>query len=141
MAKELTVQEFDAVRALPSARRYEHFIKRVVDCGSIWGLKDANGWVTAADDENRTVFPVWPHEKYAASCAVGEWAGAAPSSISLSDWREKWVPGLRRDGNYTAVFPVASRAGVPRAPDHGVVVTSDRLLQDIDNHLSEWYGE
>lgn len=76
-------KKLQSVIALPAPKRYDHFIKVVADQEKIWGLyKD--GWALAeTDDDNSSVFPMWPAKEYAVLCAVGDWAGYEPESFTV----------------------------------------------------------
>jgi uncharacterized protein DUF2750 len=130
MSRKVHDKEFESVFALPPARRYEHFIKRVVDWGEVWSLGCEQGWGLGADDEGHELVPVWPHERYAAACIAGDWARYQPRAISLEDWLEKWTPGMERDGRLVAVFPTPDRQSTPVEPQ--------RLRQDLERELMRY---
>ncbi|BDI33920.1 hypothetical protein CCAX7_59710 [Capsulimonas corticalis] len=122
-------KEFETVSALPFQERYAHFIKRVADHEHLWSLWN-DGWVLAADNDRHEVVPVWPHERYAAACAIDEWAGHTPRAIDLDEWLEKWIPGLERDGRLVVVFLTPSSAGA--------TVTPENMRQELEDELL-WY--
>ena len=76
--------------------------------------------------------PIWPHERFAASCAIDEWDDAMPSPINLSDWIEKWTPGMLSDGRQVAVFPTRE--------DRGMVVDPIKLSDDLKEELMNLIG-
>ena len=121
-------KEYDSVLSLPGERRYAYFIKRLAGEELLWSLAGEAGWVLAGDNEGREVVPVWPHARFAAACATGEWADTEPRSIELTNWLEKWIPGMLRDRRFVAVFPTPS--------DKGVVITPTRLREDLAEELS-----
>jgi Protein of unknown function (DUF2750) len=116
-------KEFESVLALPGDRRYAYFIKRVADWELVYSLAADDGWALAGDDGGHELLPIWPHERFAAACTMGNWAGYQPRSIEASDWMELWLPGLVRDHRLVAVFPTPA--------SHGVVVRPDRLKDDL----------
>ncbi len=122
-------KEIEAVLRLPGPKRYSHFIKRVADMERLWGLWD-EGWAMTADDQGRQLLPVWPHERYAALWAVGEWAAYVPKPIELKEWLERWIPGLEKDRILVAVFPTPDGKGVPVEPR--------RMENDLREELL-WY--
>jgi hypothetical protein len=134
MAWILKDKEFRSVTALPGAQRYEYFLKRVIDAELVWSLVGADGWILYGDNEGHETVPVWPHEKYAEACAVGDTESLKPRSIELKAWLERWLPGIRRDQRLVAVFPV------PAGEASGVVVTPDRLQRDLEELARQWYG-
>ncbi len=121
-------KEFESVLSLAASRRYEYFIKKVADWGRIWSLKNKEGWVLAGVDQGHELIPVWPHERFALACATESWADCEPSSIDIAAWLERWMPGALRDHRLVAVFPTASI--------QGVVVSPERLKEDLESELS-----
>jgi hypothetical protein len=108
---KLDPREFAAVSALPGPARFKYFVGRVADWATVWGLKDANGWVAAADDDGKPAFPVWPHPDFAAACATGDWSGNTPAPIEVHAFVETWLPNLADDGSVVAVFPTGRMSG------------------------------
>ena len=131
MPRAVRPEEARAVAALAGPQRYEYFVKRVVDAQEIWGIGSASGWVMASDDDGGELFPVWPDAAYAESCCEGEWADAVPRSIALTEWIEKWLPGLAADARRVAVFPVSG--GI-----RGLAVAPDRLLADLKSEADRY---
>jgi hypothetical protein len=109
-------RQMEAVLALPGVKRFEHFIKVIADWQEVWGLYD-NGWALAAADDGTTVFPLWPAKEYAQVCAVNEWTGYEPRSISLSDFTEGLLPKLKLDGVLPGVFFTPTSRGVTPSVD------------------------
>ena len=105
-------KEFESVTARPADRRSAYFVKKVADWGLVWSLAADDGWVLAGDDEGHECVPVWPHSRFAAAAATGNWAGHEPRSIELATWLERWTPGILRDGRLVAVFPTPEQNGV-----------------------------
>jgi hypothetical protein len=130
MSYVVNAVEFAVVTALPGPGRYEYFIHKVADAEAVWSLGSAEGWVLVGDADGRECVPVWSHSRYAAAYARGDWAGTEPRSIELSDWMEKWLPGIERDGRLVAVFPVPSGGGV--------VVPAERLRGDLEEELDKY---
>lgn len=109
-------KEFASVIDLRPAERFDYFVKRVADWEAVFSLRTPNGWVVAADRDGTELFPVWPHASFAEAAAQGVWEDASVAAIDLSDWIEKWLPGLEKDRRRIAVFPVPSGAGVVVEP-------------------------
>jgi hypothetical protein len=130
MTYNMNDKEFSAVLELPASQRYEHFVKRVADMETIWSLSTADGWVLMGDSEEREIIPVWPHERYAAVCASGQWANSQPRSIPMGEWLASWLSGIERDGRLIAVFPIPS--------GKGMVMTAERLKADLEEELRNY---
>lgn len=126
---KLSTQEFSAVSRLSAPERYQHFIKRVADWAVVWGLRDANGWAAVGDENNRSVFPVWPHPDYVSVCATGEWGTYAASPIDIHIFLQEWLPNMSKQGVSLSVFPVPEIKGS---------IISPLILQaDIQEELSK----
>jgi hypothetical protein len=108
-------KQMEAMLALPGAKRFEHFIKVIAESQEVWGLYQ-NGWALAATDDATTVFPLWPAKEYAQACAVNEWAGYEPRSITLSDFREV-LSKLKMEGVLPGVFFTPTSKGVTPSVD------------------------
>ena len=122
--------EFESVLALSAPRRYEYFIKRSAGHGELWGLHGDGGWVMAEDDDGRTLFPVWPHPRFADACSTAAWADGTPQAIDIDEWVEAWIPQLSNQGFGIAVFQTPS--------DRGVAVPPDRIKRDLEDELSQF---
>lgn len=127
-SKQVTEREVAGLLAADGPTRYVHFVKQVADWQLVWGLRDADGWVSMGVSTEEPAFPVWPHETYAKLLAVGAWANAKPTAIEVHEWVESFLPNLAQEGNQVAVFPTPT--------GRGVLVDAARLLADIEEQLS-----
>ena len=82
-----------------SKRRYENFLKRVSESKTVWGLESVDGWCVSGSNEyeDTVVMLFWSDEAYARQCAVEEWSHYKPTSISLKEYMNGWLPGLNQD--------------------------------------------
>lgn len=133
MPYQLNEPERRSVSELLPAQRYEHFIKRVVDWEEVWGLKGPDGWVLLGNQEGEEFAPFWPHPDYAKACVTERWAGTEPTCIELNVFRERWIPGLIRDGRKAAIFATSNSPGV--------VVDALDLEAAISEQIAEDYGD
>ena len=124
----LSPQQFAAVSKLPGPDRYRHFVSRVADWQSVWGLRNEGGWVAAGDESGTPAFPVWPHPDYAAACALGEWSGNFPAAIEVHDFIDSWLPDMAAEGVLVAVFPTPML--------RGAIVPAAQLQAHIHDELS-----
>jgi len=131
MGKTINDAEYKGVTSLTGQERYSHFVRRVADWEELWGLRTSEGWVMVGDDSGNQMIPVWPHERYAKSYAIDDWADATPTVIELEAWMARWLPGMTRDGVQVAVFPVTSEKM------SGVVVLPERLRKDLEAELEK----
>ena len=120
--------EFNSVVKISAAKRYVYFIKKVVDFEEIWGLYN-EGWATTEDDKGRILIPFWPKKEFAEACAIGEWGNYKPIAIGLDEFIEKWLPGMKEDGNLPSIF---------WNNIDSTVVENDILKRDIENELENY---
>lgn len=123
-------RRIDGIMRLEGPRRYDHFVKRVVDQERAFGLH-GDGWALSQDDDGRELFPLWPDAELAAPSAVGEWEGLEAKEIPLTELIETLLPMLVTRGLAVAVFPVPSGAGVVREPTD---LAADLRAEEA------WYG-
>jgi hypothetical protein len=130
--RKINDHQFRAVSALPAADRYGHFIRQVADWQEVWSLRDDGGWRLVGDDDAQKCVPVWPHERYAAAYATGEFDGCRPEPIEVQRWLKEWLPNFRNDGRKIAVFHVGDGA------ERGVVVDPQVIEADLRAELSQY---
>ncbi|MGO4478756.1 DUF2750 domain-containing protein [Massilia sp. 2TAF26] len=111
---------------LSGPQRYEYFIRRVAQTGTVWSLY-RNGWALAKKEDGNLVFPLWPDREFATICADYEWTGYEPQSFSLDELVDELLPQLEQDGIATGVFYT------PGARD--VMPSAGLLLRDLDDEL------
>lgn len=125
----ISQKQIEAVSSLSRDRRYEHFIKRIVNTCEVWSLFRQD-WALAINNENMTFFPLWPAREYAQLCAINEWSGYEPKLISLAQLTEEIIPELQ----FRKILP-----GIFFTPnDHGVTPSIESLIKAIETEL-EWY--
>ncbi|MCH9740226.1 MAG: DUF2750 domain-containing protein [Epsilonproteobacteria bacterium] len=135
MSYKLLEQEIKAVINLPAQKRYSYFIKKIVDSEEVWSLVDSQGWCLFSDSENNEVFPIWSDAKYASFCVNEYWGESNPKKISLNDFLDKWISGLQKDKRLIGIFPLCNSSNLA---DKGVVVSPERLYQDISEELEKY---
>ena len=124
MTYPLSSEEFQTIQSQDAEQRYHHFLQQAVTNGEIWILKDNEGCVSlATEDEDR--IPVWPHPDYAKAWAGNELAECEPYAVPLKEWLDRWVKGMTDDGVAVAIFPLADADGVVEDPE----TVADYLLR------------
>lgn len=75
-------------------------IARTLIQGTIWSLKGADeDWAVCEFNNGEfDAMLLWPEEKGAKACTVGEWAGYKPTAIDLKNYIESWLPAMKEDG-------------------------------------------
>ena len=105
---------------------YQYFLGKIADWQEVWTMGDDHGYRLMSDGQHELV-PVWPAEAYAAAFSK---EGQSPKQITLRDWIDKWLPGMKKDGRKVAVFPIAS--------GHSAIVDPDRLLSELQQYLDAY---
>ncbi len=82
----------------------------------VWILTDEHGCVMLTTDDEDGV-PVWPSDDLAKLWATEDWADCEPMAISLSDFVQKWIPGMEKDGLMLMVCPIPAEEGEVIPPD------------------------
>lgn len=129
MPRILSEKQIEATLKLDGPKRYDHFIKHVVDTQEAWGLWK-EGWALGADDAERPTFQLWPAKEYAMLCTVDAWEGYEASEIPLNDLVDELLPGLERDGIQPSVF---------RTPvGHSTMPSVQQLLADLKTEMARY---
>lgn len=109
--------------------RYDYFIRKVADFEQVWGLND-NGWALLGDDDGNQILPLWPEREFAELCVADQWKNYKPASIQLSNFLEKWIPGMINDKTLINIF---------LTPDaKGSVVSPPTLKSDLQDELEQY---
>ncbi|QSX34681.1 DUF2750 domain-containing protein [Shewanella avicenniae] len=96
-------------------QRYQYLVEQTKANKELWIIQDDDGCVMLTTDDEDCI-PVWPSEAAALQWTKDEWQDCRPLSISLSDWLERWVPGMEDDELFVAVFPLEDDLGVVVPP-------------------------
>ena len=107
--------------------RYAYFIRKVAEFDEVWGLYGDTGWAALGSGE-KVIVPFWPEEEFANLCATDQWQGYLAKAISLDDFRNKWLPGLKRDGRLVNIFYVPQTK-------LGSIIDPDDLAEDIASEM------
>lgn len=109
------------------AARAARLLEQLRHSRTLWSLRNADGWVMM-EERGTPGLPVWPSDAEAAASARGDWVDCAPAAIPLDEWRDRWLPGLGRDGVRIVLWPVAARAAV--------IVTAEEHAQHLATALA-----
>jgi hypothetical protein len=107
----LNSKEIESVIKLEARKRYKYFLNRAADNALVWGLYDT-GWVVATDEQDNSLFPVWPAKEYAQLCSQENWEGAFPKSIEIHEFMEDFLKNIIRNCMLVAVFYTPAEKGI-----------------------------
>ena len=94
---KMNEKQFEAVSALESFDRYDHFISKVADWEQLWGAKSDEGWLVPVAPEDFEYFPLWPHPEYAQKITDENFPGHTATEISLEELIDHWLPLFEKD--------------------------------------------
>ncbi|WP_082219266.1 DUF2750 domain-containing protein [Massilia sp. NR 4-1] len=129
MSEPLHPKKIAALLAAPGPVRFDHLITQAADSETLWGLKNAEGWVSLVNNVQAGGFVIWPHPDFAQACATGDWAGCEPAAIDIYRFVEDWLPDMASKGLSIAVFPTPAMRGVWIAPGELKSCLEEELAQ------------
>ncbi|WP_294345002.1 DUF2750 domain-containing protein [uncultured Clostridium sp.] len=121
-------KEFEAVIKLSASKRYEYFIKKVVDEEEVWGLYD-DGWAMTEDDEGNKMIPFWHKREFAKFCAIDEWSGYIPECIDLYKFIDNWLIDMKNDKIKPSIF---------WNNEDSVLIDIENLINDLECELENY---
>jgi hypothetical protein len=122
-------KKIDNILNLSSEKKYDYFIRKVCDFEEVWGLYE-NGWAMVGDKEEKKSIAFWPEKDFAILCKSNEWKNYEPKSIELSDFLDKWIPGLKNDNLTATIFYMPN--------GKGIIVESEKLENDLNTELQQY---
>lgn len=121
-------KELEIVLKLEGPKRYEYFIKKIVDFEELWGLYN-DGWAMTCDDNYNEMIPLWPKKEFAEFCAINEWEKYKAKSINLYDFIDKWLPDMKKKFIKPSIF---------WNNNDSVVLAIDDLIKDLNEELENY---
>ncbi|WP_081716423.1 DUF2750 domain-containing protein [Asticcacaulis sp. AC460] len=102
-----------------AAAHAHQFFRDVGKSGMVWTIRDDAGFPTSTNPSGETSMPFWSSRKRAQTIVdtVAAYRGFAPHQLTLSDFIERWLPGLEKDGLRVGINWSGARAtGYDYAP-------------------------
>jgi hypothetical protein len=122
-AYDLDTDEFDRLSEAEAPDQYGYFVERAVETDRVWTLVDQeDNWAAFGSDDDGVLLCVWPHPRFAQTCAYGDWSNHEAVPVELAVFIEDVLPDLIREGTVVALFPTK---------DAAVPVEPERLLKDL----------
>jgi uncharacterized protein DUF2750 len=102
----MSQDQLESILDLSCEERYDYFLSQVGEDKEIWILVNGDNQFLKilAEDDGFEYLPVWPQSAFAVEYSKNS-RELLPKSISLPEFLEKWVPGLKKDGLEIGVFP------------------------------------
>lgn len=107
----------------PGEKRYDYFVKKVVENEEVYGLADEEGWALLGDDSDADILPLFPAAEFAEAFRLAsDFEEYAVEALDVSELMD-WFDDMEKDNLLVAVFP---------NPDlNGAVVEPKMLKSDI----------
>lgn len=116
---------------MSNAAAYAHaFYRQVAQEKKVWTVKDTEGFPAPLNSEGRRAQPFWSSLSRVERIKkqVPAYAAFQPHEISWEAFRDRWLPGLKRDGILIGVNWSGDRA-------KGYDVDPDFVREAIESHL------
>jgi hypothetical protein len=112
------------------------FYRQVAQDKKIWTVKDAVGFPSPMNSEGKRAQPFWSSLSRVELIKknVPAYAAFEPHEISWEAFRDRWLPGLKKDGILIGVNWSGQRA-------KGYDIESDCVREAIENQLKNLQGE
>jgi hypothetical protein len=95
-----------------SAAQAAAFFREAASGDEVFGIRDAQGFPAPENGSGGRAMPFWSKRSRAAKiCAsVPAYSGFEVVAVPLVEWRERWLPGLDRDGLHVGLNWSGARA-------------------------------
>jgi hypothetical protein len=106
------------------------FYKQVAATRCVWTIRDEAGIPVPECDDDTKAMPFWSSRSLAELIIqnVPDYNGFYPIEISWQDFKEKWGPGLTRDGLLAGINWAGSTAS---GPD----IMPDELIKNVETAI------
>lgn len=122
---------------MSNAASHAHaFYRQVAQEKKVWTVKDASGFPAPMNSERKRAQPFWSSLSRVELIrkSVPAYAGFESHEISWETFRDRWLPGLKKDGILIGVNWSGDRA-------KGYDIESDFVRQAIEIQLQNQQGE
>jgi len=101
----MSQDQLESILGLSCEERYDYFLSKVGEEKEIWILVNAdNQFLKIYADDDFEYLPLWPQAELATNYCNNS-KDLSAKSISLPEFLEKWVPGLKKDRLEIGIFP------------------------------------
>lgn len=106
------------------------FYKQVAATRSVWTIRDEAGIPVPESDDGTRAMPFWSSRSLAELIVrnVEDYNGFHPMEISWEDFRDKWVPGMTKDGLLAGVNWSGSTAS-------GLDIMPSELVKNVETAI------
>lgn len=87
----------------PAQKRYDYFVKKVVEEQKVW-LLFGDSWAVSSTVDGNLVLPLWPDKEFAELCINEDWSEHKAVAVELDEVVENLLPQLKEKGILPGVF-------------------------------------
>ena len=118
-----------------SAANAETFFREIVASQVVWTVEDDGGIPSPLNGDGERAMPFWSTEKRAQAVIANSppFGLFRTRSIPLSEWVERWLPGIESDGLLAGLNWIGARA-------RGYDLTPAQVLARLDHALGSADG-
>ncbi len=107
----------------PADKRYQYFLRTVIDEEEVFGLADAEGWALLGDENDSDILPVFPLREFAEDFRhKADFTEYQVEAIDLNEF-VAWLEDMEKESMLIAIFP--------RPDMESVVYSAERLRNEI----------
>ena len=100
----LTDKQIEVINNMTDENRYEYLISQMKHNQKVWTLADNSGCLLINTGEENCLV-VFSHQQLAENWTQVDHATCTPTTIELTTFVEKWLPGMEKDGFHIAIQP------------------------------------
>ncbi len=115
---QLNQEDITKLFKKPGEKRYDYFIKKVVENEEVYGLADEEGWALLGDDSDADILPLFPAPEFAeAFRQAADFDEYKVETLDVSELMD-WLDDMEKDKLLVAVFPNPGLNGAVVEPKH-----------------------
>ena len=127
---EVNDEEFEAVLGQSMEKKFDYFVHKVADWGSVWML--AKGEHTLAMiDSDPAALAVWPHQRYAEACRVREWSDHEAAFVDVRHFIDVTLGEAEDKGHIIAILHSADT-------QYHVTIPPEELREALEAELEKY---
>ena len=123
-------KEIENVSKLKPFKRYQYFIKKVIDFEELWTLLDNEDNLAMSHVDEKMLVSFWTNEAFIKSNLDENWKGFKPFKLTLDYFEDKIIPIVAENNYLLNIFPVGGMSGF--------VVNLDEFIRDLNNELEKY---
>ncbi len=83
-----------------SAAQADSFFAEVLESNAVWAIRDEGGFPAPRGPGGERAMPFWSKQSRAQKVVehVAAYEGFEVVELDLNTWRDRWLPGLEKDG-------------------------------------------